>query len=633
MQIREIVLYGKNGQVRHLKFQIGKLNIIIGEPKSGNSTVGNIIDYCLGSSKCNIADGVVRDSVAWFGVLLQFPMDRIFIARKNPENEKQATASCYYEIGENIEVPESEIIAPNTNVEGIIEILNEHIGIGENMHIPPKGQTRSPLTATVRHALGFCFQEQNEIASKNILFHGASEPFVLQGIKDTLPYFLGAVREDALMLTEELRLKKRDLRSLRQKEEEAELLRGNNITRARELLNEAIAVGLIGNTDDVAQEKDFRKIVELLSDCKIENKVVEYTESSKLNALQKLLDDARKRLNDIDREIELIEQYMSGSSGYRDEIKHQKVRLESIGLFENIDFRPDRCPFCSNELSTPLPEVDLLKQSIIDLDKNLKSIEKRRPKLQTYINDLYTKRYEIHKEIAQLRTEIDSVYQIEEDVCRVQDMNVNKAKIIGRISLWLESVNELEEDNELEGQINNLQSRIDEIQQLLDSEAVKDRMESFLSKMQIDMTSWARYLELEHSEYPYRYDQNKGTVVDKDRPVTLNQLGSGSNWVGVHLITYMAFHKQFIENNRPVPRFLFLDQPSQVYFSTSPDDRDMEAVTKIYQFLAGQVETYNGKFQIIVVDHAELKEPCFQNNIVEVWRGDKKLIPIEWYEN
>lgn len=158
-------------------------------------------------------------------------------------------------------------------------------------------------------------------------------------------------------------------------------------------------------------------------------------------------------------------------------------------------------------------------------------------------------------------------------------------------------------------------------------------MESFLSKMQIDMTSWARYLELEHSEYPYRYDQNKGTVVDKDRPVTLNQLGSGSNWVGVHLITYMAFHKQFIENNRPVPRFLFLDQPSQVYFSTSPDDRDMEAVTKIYQFLAGQVETYNGKFQIIVVDHAELKEPCFQNNIVEVWRGDKKLIPIEWYEN
>lgn len=42
----------------------------------------------------------------------------------------------------------------------------------------------------------------------------------------------------------------------------------------------------------------------------------------------------------------------------------------------------------------------------------------------------------------------------------------------------------------------------------------------------------------------HRLDLNKVTVmVDKsERPVPLKQLGSGSNWVGVHLITYFALH-------------------------------------------------------------------------------------------
>ena len=144
---------------------------------------------------------------------------------------------------------------------------------------------------------------------------------------------------------------------------------------------------------------------------------------------------------------------------------------------------------------------------------------------------------------------------------------------------------------------------------------------NYLNVGQINIYNWEiqELLELEHSNYPYRYDQNKATVViDKDRPVLLSQLGSGSNWVGVHLITYMAFHKQFIANNRPVPRFLFLDQPSQVYFSASPDDIDIQAVAKIYQFLAGRIEEQQGALQAIVVDHADLDEKYFKDNIVEV---------------
>lgn len=55
MQIQELVLYGRNGKVRHLPFSLGTVNIITGKSKSGKSAVGDIIDYCMGGSSCNIA--------------------------------------------------------------------------------------------------------------------------------------------------------------------------------------------------------------------------------------------------------------------------------------------------------------------------------------------------------------------------------------------------------------------------------------------------------------------------------------------------------------------------------------------------------------------------------------------------
>ena len=42
MQIRELVLYGYNGKVRHLPFNIGAVNVITGKSKSGKSARANM---------------------------------------------------------------------------------------------------------------------------------------------------------------------------------------------------------------------------------------------------------------------------------------------------------------------------------------------------------------------------------------------------------------------------------------------------------------------------------------------------------------------------------------------------------------------------------------------------------------
>ena len=92
-------------------------------------------------------------------------------------------------------------------------------------------------------------------------------------------------------------------------------------------------------------------------------------------------------------------------------------------------------------------------------------------------------------------------------------------------------------------------------------------MGSALSIVQNDMTRWAEFLDMEDAGSPYRIDMGKVTVVvDQSRPIPLREMGSGSNWLGAHLISLLGLHKFFASNGRPVPGFLFLDQPSQVYF-------------------------------------------------------------------
>lgn len=48
MQIKDIVLYGKNNKTRILQFKIGEVNVITGDPSTGKTALIDIVDYCLG---------------------------------------------------------------------------------------------------------------------------------------------------------------------------------------------------------------------------------------------------------------------------------------------------------------------------------------------------------------------------------------------------------------------------------------------------------------------------------------------------------------------------------------------------------------------------------------------------------
>jgi hypothetical protein len=117
-------------------------------------------------------------------------------------------------------------------------------------------------------------------------------------------------------------------------------------------------------------------------------------------------------------------------------------------------------------------------------------------------------------------------------------------------------------------------------------------------------------------------------------------MGSGENWLGYHIATLLSLHEWCTEQNRPLPRFLILDQPSQVYFpsdydGTAPElvgsDRNM--LLRAYQVIADTVERLSPGFQVIVIEHADLDGDPFRSAVVRRWRGvGTGLVPSNWID-
>jgi len=236
---------------------------------------------------------------------------------------------------------------------------------------------------------------------------------------------------------------------------------------------------------------------------------------------------------------------------------------------------------------------------------------------------------------------MEGVRSSNDRIAQVQDDSARKSLILGRISLYIESLPDLPDTRAVEEQAQRLRNACASLEEELSDERVQERVDSIISILGQRMTEWARGLELEHSKFPLRLDIKKLTIVadTDDGPVSMERMGSGENWVGYHLIGHLALHEWFTKHSRPVPRILFLDQPSQVYFPPEKDvdgslktikDDDRQAIRRMFRLIFETVSSLAPDFQIVLTEHADLDEDWYQDAVRERWRGGLKLVPDEW---
>ena len=64
-------------------------------------------------------------------------------------------------------------------------------------------------------------------------------------------------------------------------------------------------------------------------------------------------------------------------------------------------------------------------------------------------------------------------------------------------------------------------------------------------------------------------------------------------------------------------------------------DQDRESVRELFDFIFDVFDqSFAQNFQIIITEHANLDDnQRFQDAVIETWRGNRKLVPIEWLDN
>lgn len=641
-QILNILVYGMNGQIRFIELKPNAVNIITGRSKTGKSALIHIVDYCLGRRECNVPAGIIRKHVEWYAIKLQTSSGEIFIARRNPESSRESSEDIYIERGTSLNFPEARSLKKNANLDTLTSILNQALGISEYIHEPKTGQTRKTGTADIGKALFYCFQEQSEVDDQKFLFHRQGEQYIPQSIKDYLPYFLGAITDEFIQEKEKLRNLNHKLKQIKSKIAERDSLKGKNFERAFALLNQAKSVDLIPvDTPLHASWDTTRQLIETALAKDIDNDPAE----PRVGLLSELLDEQqriRESYRIASNELKALTDLKRSSNGFSSEIAEQKSRLESVNIFDNTE-DPKVCPLCSSYLPSAVPSIKAIRASLMEINSQLEAVTNDTPHLDAMIAKAKDRLIDIKKQLDEIKVSILSLQKTNECFAELRDYNLRRAMIKGRLSLYLENMPAAEVDvSEDKLEVENLTKEIHNLEAKLDADVVSERLESILSLISTQITLLARKLDIEHSESSMRLDLKKLTIVadTNDGPIPMPKMGSGETWVGLHLITHLALHSWFYKKQRPVPQFLFLDQPSQAYFPPDTSDEtirkktetinpDRQSVIRMFKLIVDEAKN----FQVIVTEHANILEEWYQVLIRENWwDGVQKLVPIEWIE-
>jgi hypothetical protein len=638
MQIREIVIYSHRGEVRRLSFTPGALNVITGESGTGKSVLINIVDYCFGRDSCHIPARVIRDTVRWYGLLLQFGKGQVFVARAAPVPPQLTNSEIYYAVGESVEPPPMGRLTPNTNPSSLNDYLTRMMGVSPNLSVPPPEQTRDPLEGTLQHAKLLCFQYQDEVAKKDLLFHRQGESsYLAQALKDTLPYFLGAVEEDQLKTRHELQEARRTLRGLGRRLRDAEAIAGAEAGRAAPLVREGQAVGLIPPGDVPTAPADLLALL----------REVRFTPSGEtagslaadIRRLRSERADLQREHDRLQREIVDAEAFEAGGQAFEAVASEQRARLESVNLFAGE--ASNSCPLCQQSVEARIPRVARVREALVSVARHVEAVGRERPALTEHIRMKAAEMAVVAERLTANREALNAIVARDNDLRAQQEQDVVRSRVAGRIEMFLEGAAAANDDSDLRNRVAKAQQLVRDLESRLAEEDAADVLASVLNQVSQQITKWSGELGLEYSPFPLRLDLKKLCVVADTLtgPVPMAQMGSGQNWLWCHLLAHLGMHKWFVDKGRPVPRFLILDQPTQVYYPAERDaggsldglkDADRDGVIRIFRWLKDRVEEMKGQFQVIVTDHAEVKDDWFAVAVIGRWRGGEALVPQSW---
>ena len=630
--IKKIIIFSAKGEKRELTLTNG-LNIISGHSKKGKSALIEIVDYCLCSTVPSIPKGIISDFASLFCIVLKVKSNYLVIARPNDESQRSKVYVSFETDRSFLKMFSIRYFddKPLLKIKGAgQESIEKFLGLNildSNLD----DSDRKKGKASLRNMTPFLYQYQNLIASKHALFSKMDDYSKKTSILEQIPIFLGIVDAEYYSLRRQIDEIEKQLKAI-DKEKQKE--------KSFNLQYQARLEGLCRNYFSIVGKElpSFKNLNDLILITK-ELPSFDQSEPFKSDAsrlystLRHRLSRKTLQLNDINSELTKIENV---SKSAKNTISHLSKLHDRVGHIEEVSCL---CPICGNGVESLSEEATLINNALDSLNSEVGAMANFARYDSEQLESLKQNKRELQKLISELTTQISDLEIYNSKVKEYKDKRDSLGFLRAKIDVVVEQISNKIQindygDKELLEELNSLKLKIK-----------KYDFESDLADCQSKLNDWvnsiANSLDFEKQFLPAKLQINLRdlSIVHNDKKygkLRLSDFGSGANWLAFHLSASLGFLRLFsYKENSPVPNFLFIDQPSQVYFPrdfTSHND-DIKKVENIYiqiiKSLKDSRKVSGSYSQVIVLDHADnldLKDYKYERYVRAKWFDDNDAL-------
>lgn len=640
--VSDIFFLGVEGQRRIVSLEPGKVNIITGASGTGKSTLIKAIDYCLGSSKCELPAHVRRRSLA-VGVKWVLGDAEMIVGRIIPPVGQKTSTHMFVSSGKSLGLPSSvEDFEGATTVEAAKAFLERAFGIGDLTDRSP-AESAERGRATVRHVTPYLFVTKEVIYSESVLLHGLEKQDKARDIVATMPYFLGVIDEASALAERRLRQLQRVLDREEAKEKTRATAESALKQRAMSLLAEARRIGIAQEVPFGASEEELLSRLHEVAAAQVE--VNAYPSDSEIATLHMQRRDVLTRLESVKRKARATKTAIREASGFQQAITRQYEKLE---LSEHMQEVAQVCPLCETPSERGRETAKALQATLAKVRAESAAVERVKPRLLDHDRDLDQQLESLNVELRGIDGRIQTWLRQSEETRRLADLSQVRAHLLGRISFFLEA--SVDEPRQVTRDLSVLRTEIAELEARVDRDAKRIKLQRAERKIsQFASEAFAQLPTVEpciDSELEFSSREPEVVVMEEGSGAVLRipDVGSDQNYLAIHIALSFALQRYFESVNAPVPGLLVLDQISRPYFPTKgededeteiaggEEDEDVRAMRRHIDFLFTETARRNG-LQVLLIEHAYFADdPKYVAATRERWTrpSGRALIPLDW---
>lgn len=654
IHLKKVILWSNKNQIREVSFNTNGITVLIGDGTIGKSALINIIDYCLGSSECEIPVGLVRKCCSWFGIQLCIDNVDYLVARRSPRRSQNTDEMFLLQLDEN-NVPNQ--LETNATRDEVLLFFNTHFHLTNlNINLEDRGRYIIP---SYRDTVAINFFPQELLLDKKYNYYKQSDENHNKRLQAMFPFMLGLQPMEEVLQRSYLATLKRELNALEKKKEKEINVLKDWETECQEQLLTAVRLGVV--EDENIPTNFYNQLVMLkqIEDRLINRKII-ITKTSldqlnreisqleaKKDELQSLIFKSNERLRVIKKQrleiadyhrsvknsdskklsewikndVYLVNQMNGLKDGYARSIYDRVVKTiedeeKGIRYFEHISVSLDRE---SKELLEELDRNNIELNSVSDL------LESEYKKSKTS-EDYYTSLKAVYSYLGKVQTYIKMYDKLKENTTLDEQMKVIANKIVS-INKDLER---FDTDNKKSFEM-YMNASLYDILAALSTEYKTDK-EIFFNTKNMSLSI-----------------NDEGVIHDK------KNVGSGANHVQYHIVLALLL-QTYIQNkvkNKITFDFVIFDQASEAFFPSKDKNinRKMEEARlnktddyvrlhDLYEVVAYVQKNNCPQTQIIILEHAgreywENAEGKLYNNSITIldWKEThEKLVPEDWEE-